>query len=277
MKILFVGDVFGKPGRRALREWLPAYRKRRKIDFVIVNAENSAGGKGVTRSTSAEMFDSGADVLSGGNHTFHHREATELLIGDPRILRPANYPPELPGRGDGVYEVAGGKKIAVLNLIGRAFMRPLDCPFRMGKALAERLLEETPILIVDFHAEATSEKVAMAHWLDGMATAVIGTHTHIPTADARVSAAGTAAITDVGMSGPYDSVIGVKTSIIFDQLIVMKQVRHEAAKGDVHICGLLVELDAETGRAIRVEAVREPEFATERPGVAEDTDDTDDD
>lgn len=261
MRILFVGDVFGKPGRRALARWLGQYKAEQQIDLAIVNAENSAGGKGTTPGTAEELFEAGADVLTGGNHSFARREAVELFDGDDRLLRPANLPEGTPGRGLGFYPTAAGPEVAVLNLIGRAFMKPFDCPFRIGMELAREALERTPVLIVDMHAEATSEKVAMAVHLDGMATAVIGTHTHIPTADARVSAAGTAAITDVGMSGPYDSVIGVRTDIILKQLTSGMPVRHEVAKGDVHICGLVIELDEKTGRAVAARGVREPDFS----------------
>lgn len=264
MKILFIGDVFGRPGRRALRDWLPPYRREHSVDFVIVNAENSANGKGVTAETADELFEAGADVLTGGNHTFAHRQAYAFLDEEERALRPANLPAGTPGRGMGFYAARGGEKIAVINLMGRAFMRPFDCPFRAGTELVESARETTPLVIVDFHAEATSEKIAMAAHLDGLATAVIGTHTHVPTADARVTRRGTAAITDVGMSGPYDSVIGVKTDIILDQFLVGLPVRHEVAKGDVRICGLLVEADPETGRAIRATPVRDPEFPRSR-------------
>jgi hypothetical protein len=263
MKILFIGDVFGRPGRKALRDWLPRYRDEEGVDFVIVNAENSANGKGVTPETAEELFDAGAEVLTGGNHTFAQRQAYTFLDEEERVLRPANLPPETPGRGWGVYTSDSGAQVAVINLMGRAFMRAYDCPFRVGRDLVERARETTPIVIVDFHAEATSEKVAMAAYLDGLASAVIGTHTHVPTADARVSPAGTAAITDVGMSGPYDSVIGVRTDIILEQFLVGLPARHEVATGDVRICGLLVDVNPETGRAWSARAVRAPEFARE--------------
>jgi 2',3'-cyclic-nucleotide 2'-phosphodiesterase len=260
MRILFVGDVFGKPGRRALKEWLPGYRDREGVDFAIVNAENSASGKGVTAETAAELFDAGAEVLTGGNHTFAQRAAYGFLDEEERVLRPANLPAETPGRGYGVYNTESGAEVAVINLLGRAFMKACDCPFRLGRELVEEARRTTPIVIVDFHAEATSEKIAMAAHLDGLATAVIGTHTHVPTADARVSAAGTAAITDVGMTGPYDSVIGVRTDIILQQFLVGLPVRHEVAKGDVRVCGLLVDVEESTGRALRAMPVREPDF-----------------
>ncbi len=262
MKILFIGDVVGRPGRQLLKDWLPKFRAEGPIDFVVANAENLAGGKGVTAATIEEMRAAGVDVLTGGNHSFAQREALGLFARDDRLLRPANLPAGAPGRGLGLFPTAAGPVVAVLNLMGRAFMRPIDCPFRIGKALAEEALRDTPILIVDFHAEATSEKMAMAAWLDGMATAVVGTHTHVPTADARVTRRGTAAITDVGMTGPYDSIIGVETPIVLDQLITGLPVRHEVAKGDARLCALSIELDATSGRARSAEAVRRPDFPT---------------
>lgn len=265
MKILFIGDIFGRPGRTALREWLPQFRRQEGIAFVIVNSENSANGKGVTPDTAEDLFDSGAEVLTGGNHTFAHRQAYDFLDAEERVLRPANLPPETPGRGLGIYRAHNGTQVAVINLMGRAFMRAYDCPFRIGRDLVDRARQTTPIVIVDFHAEATSEKVAMAAHLDGLATAVIGTHTHVPTADARVSPAGTAAITDVGMTGPYDSVIGVRTDIILEQFLVGLPSRHEVASGDVRICGLLVEVNPATGRAWSARAVRAPEFTQDAP------------
>ena len=265
MKVLFIGDIVGRPGRAALSDWLPNFRREERIDLAIVNAENSAGGKGVTRSTAEEIFAAGADAITGGNHTFAQREALALHEREERALRPANMAPGTPGRGLGFFRAKNGAEVAVMNLMGRAFMAPMDCPFRAADALAAEALARTPILFVDFHAEATSEKVAMAAYLDGRATAVIGTHTHIPTADARVSPAGTAAITDVGMTGPYDSVIGVETRIVLDQLMLGLPVKHEIATGPARVCGLLVELDAASGRAQRARAVRHPEFNAERP------------
>lgn len=260
MRILFIGDVFGRPGRRLLSEWVPHYRNEHRVDFVIANAENSASGKGVTPSTVEELLSAEIDVLTGGNHTWAQRNSYDLLNNEERVLRPANVPPEMPGRGTGYFESSDGTTIGVINLMGRAFMRGFDCPFRMGQELVDEMREQTPIIIVDFHAEATSEKVGMAAHLDGLVTAVIGTHTHVPTADARVSRRGTAAITDVGMTGPYDSIIGVKTSIILDQMMIGLPVRHEVATEDVRVCGLLMDVDPETGRALRATAVRDPDF-----------------
>lgn len=264
MRILFVGDVFGRPGRDALTRWLPAYREEQGLELVIVNAENSASGKGITRTTVAELFGAGADVLTGGNHSFAQRDGVPLIADDSRILRPANLPPGTPGRGLGFYETAGGALVAVANLMGRAFMKAIDCPFRAADDLAGRAAERTPLLIVDIHAEATSEKVALAAYLDGRATAVIGTHTHVPTADARVTAGGTAAITDVGMTGPHGGVIGVRTDIVLQQLLVGLPVKHEVAEGDVRICGLLIEADDATGRARTVEQVLVPDYRRKR-------------
>jgi metallophosphoesterase (TIGR00282 family) len=263
MRILFLGDVFGRPGRDALRGWLRDFRQAERIDFVIANAENIAGGKGTTRETVHELLDAGVDVLTGGNHSFQQREFYSLLESDPRLLRPANLPPGAPGRGLGVYDLEDARRVAVLNLQGRAFMKPIDCPFRVADEAVAEALQATPILIVDFHAEATSEKMAMAHHLDGKATAVIGTHTHVPTADAHVTPHGTAVITDVGMCGPYDSVIGIDSRIVLDQLIVGLPVRHQVAKGDVRISALLVDLDAATGRAQAVRHVQHPDWRRE--------------
>lgn len=262
MRILFIGDIFGRPGRDALTQWLPEFRKAEAIDLVIANVENSAQGKGITRGTHQETIAAGVDVMTGGNHSFAQKEGTAIHDQDSRLLRPANLPQGTPGRGFGIYEEGLSRKVAVINLMGRAFMKPIDCPFRAARALVNEALTETPIIIVDFHAEATSEKVAMAAWLDGTATAVLGTHTHIPSADARISSKGTAAMTDVGMTGPYDSVIGVKKEIVLDQLIVGMPVRHEVAESEVRICGVLIDVADATGRARSIRAIREPEFYT---------------
>lgn len=259
MRLLFLGDIFGKPGRVAVREWLPEFKAERSVDFVIANAENSAGGKGVTRQVAHELFKHGTDVLTGGNHSFQHRESYSFFDQEPRLLRPANLPPGAPGRSWGVFEAPGGLKVGVLNLQGRAFMRPIDCPFRTADVLLKEILAITPLVVVDFHAEATSEKIGMAAWLDGKVTAVIGTHTHIPTADARVSAAGTAAITDAGMTGVYDSIIGIETQIVLDQMITGMPVHHHVAEGSARICGVLIDCDA-NGRATAIEQIFYPEW-----------------
>ncbi|MCX8037840.1 MAG: TIGR00282 family metallophosphoesterase [Candidatus Sumerlaeia bacterium] len=257
MRILFVGDIIGSPGRRAVRELLPALVESRGIEFVIANAENAAGGKGLTPKVAAELFDLGIHVLTNGNHVWHQKEILEIVQKDERILRPANWPQGVgvPGRGSAVYAGPCGVKIAVLNLIGRVFMHPYDCPFRVGRQEVERLRNQTPIVIVDFHAEATSEKIALGWYLDGEVSAVIGTHTHIPTADERITPQGTALQTDVGMTGPYDSVIGVRKLPVIEAMIKLMPIRHEPASGDIRLCGLIVDIDIVTGRARAVERV----------------------
>ena len=265
MRILFLGDVFGRPGRHAISNFLPRYRAEHAPDCVIANGENAAGGKGITRDICEELFDYGIDILTGGNHSFAQRESLDLFDREPRLLRPANYAPGVPGRGLGFTDTASGERVAVINLQGRAFMSPVDCPFRAANRLVDEAREQTSIIIVDFHAEATSETIALTHYLAKQVTAVIGTHTHVPTADARVSAGGTAAITDVGMCGPFDGVIGVETEIVIEQLVRGMPVRHRPAHGDARVCGLLVECD-DNGRARAVEQIIHPAFPLKAPG-----------
>lgn len=261
MRILFIGDIFGRPGRTALAKWLPVFKRERGADFVIANGENAAAGKGVTDKIVREFFKLGVDVVTGGNHSFHVRDSWTMFDNEARLLRPANLPPQTPGHGYGIFDAGKGRKVAVINLQGRAFMRTTtDCPFRTAQDLLDEALKTTPLVFIDFHAEATSEKVGMTHWLDGRVTAVFGTHTHVPTADARITEAGTAAITDVGMTGPYESVIGVDTSIVLDQLIVGLPVRHEVAGGEARVAAVLVEADSATGRALSIEQIIEPGF-----------------
>lgn len=259
MRILFIGDVFGRPGREAIKDWLRDYRKEAAVDFVIANGENAAGGKGINKAIALELIANGVDVLTGGNHSFQHREIYDVYNSDKRLLRPANLPDGVPGRGLGIYELPGtDARLAVINLQGRAFMKPIDCPFKKAEALVAEASLSTQLIFVDFHAEATSEKVAMAAYLDGRVTAVIGTHTHIPTADARLTPNGTAAITDVGMTGPFDSVIGIETQIVLEQLIRGLPVRHEVATGNGRVCALLVDADPHSGHAQAVQQVIYP-------------------
>ena len=258
MNILFIGDIVGKPGRKSVAEWLPAWREQNPVDFAIANGENAAGGKGVTQPIAEELFAMGIDVLTGGNHSFSYREALEMFDRDKRLLRPANLPPGVTGRGLGIYDAPNDRKIAVINLQGRSFMEPIDCPFRKAAELLDEVAGQTPIVLVDFHAEATSEKIAMTHWLDGRVSAVVGTHTHIPTADARITEAGTAAITDVGMTGPFDSVIGVETPRIVDHFVKGLPARHAIAKGSARVCAVRIEIDDATGRARSIETIFSP-------------------
>jgi hypothetical protein len=257
VKVLFVGDIIGSPGRDAVHKLLPSLVQSQEIEFVIANAENAAGGKGLTPGVARDLFASGIHVLTNGNHVWHNKEVLEIFGRDERVLRPANLPQGVgvPGHGSGVYTLSSGVKIGVLNLIGRVFMHPYDCPFRVGRQEVERLRRETPIIVVDFHAEATSEKIALSWYLDGEVSAVIGTHTHVATADERVSEQGTAFQTDAGMTGPFDSVIGVRKEPVIEAMIKLMPVRHVPAKRDIRLCGLIVEVDVITGRAKRVERV----------------------
>jgi len=258
VRILFIGDVVGRPGRHALREWLPALRKELAVDFVIANRENAAGGMGITESTARELLEAGIDCLTTGNHVWKQKEAGGLLAREHRVLRPANFPSETPGCGWGVYGVAGKNlHIAVVNIMGQVFMKPiLDCPFRTLDCVLEQLRPSTPLIIVDFHAEATSEKQAFGYYADGRVTAVIGTHTHVPTADERILPNGTAFITDVGMTGCVESVIGMRVSEVLYHFLTKLPVKYEVATGRVKLCAVLVEADAKTGKALFVQRVQ---------------------
>lgn len=255
MKVLFVGDITGKPGRRMLAAQLAALRRTHSLDAVIANGENSAGGMGLTAGVAAELFASGVDVITGGNHIWHNREAYALLDAEPRVLRPANYPPGVPGRGSGVFATGGGGRLGVLNLQGRVFMQELDDPFRVARDAAAELRAAAPAVIVDFHAEASSEKVAMGWYLDGLVSAVIGTHTHVQTADERILPGGTAYITDVGMTGPRDGVIGMARAAILERFLTQLPVRFEVASGPVQLNAVIVSL-AEDGRATAIERLQ---------------------
>ena len=253
MRALLIGDVIGRPGRVIVERHVVPLREELGIDLVVANCENAAGGAGITPSVADELFRSGVDVLTSGNHVWRKREAYDLLKLDHRVLRPANYPDTSPGSGSTVIDTLSGRKVGILNLQGRVFMQPTDCPFRAATRELERLRLVTPVIIVDMHAEATSEKVAMGWFLDGKVSCVFGTHTHIPTADARVLPKGTGYITDVGMTGPYDSVIGRKTDQILERFLSGLPVKSEVAEGDIQLQALLVDLDEQTGRATKVE------------------------
>jgi metallophosphoesterase (TIGR00282 family) len=259
LRILFVGDVFGSPGRRILREHLPHTVERRAVDLVIVNAENAAGGFGLTPPLADELFDLGAQVLTTGNHVWDKREIMDYLRSAPsqsherprRVLRPANFPAGAPGFG--LYEgtLASGEPYAVLNLQGRVFMQALDDPFRTADTLLQTV--RARVILVDFHAEATSEKMALGWHLGGRVTAVLGTHTHVPTADERILPNGTAYQTDVGMSGPWDGIIGVERDLVLARFLTGLPGKFDAARGDARMCATLVECDSATGRALAIE------------------------
>jgi 2',3'-cyclic-nucleotide 2'-phosphodiesterase len=256
LRILFVGDVVGKPGREAIRHLLPELRRRHEVDFTVVNIENAAGGFGFTPEIGQEVLEAGADCLTSGNHVWKKREAYGYVDIEPRVLRPANYPDGAPGRGYGVYRV-GAQSIAVANLMGRVFMDPLLCPFRLLDQIWERVKDETNVLIVDFHAETTSEKLAMGWYAAGRASAVIGTHTHVQTADERILPGGTAYLTDVGMTGPIDSVLGVETQVVIEKFLTQMPVKFEVARGPAVLMAALVELDDYTGRARQIVRLQE--------------------
>ncbi|MFL6439553.1 MAG: TIGR00282 family metallophosphoesterase [Terriglobales bacterium] len=260
MQILFIGDVFGSPGRKIVREHVHHLVETNKVELLVVNVENAAGGFGVTPAICDEFFELGADVLTTGNHVWDKKEINDYLASGMkngssarRVLRPANYPATAPGSGHYEGLTRSGVPYAVINLQGRVFMVHNDCPFRT----ADRLLEQTKakVILVDMHAEATSEKVAMGWYLDGRVTAMLGTHTHIPTADTRVLPNGTAYQTDIGMSGPYDSVIGVEKEQVLARFLTSMPNRFDAARGDVRLNGALIDCDAETGKSNSIQRI----------------------
>ncbi|MBI4353889.1 MAG: TIGR00282 family metallophosphoesterase [Candidatus Omnitrophica bacterium] len=257
MKALLIGDVVGRPGRVAIERFVIPLREELGLDFVSANCENVAGGTGVTPTTADELFRAGVDMLTSGNHVWRKKEALELLKLDHRVLRPANYPETAPGSGSTVITTLSGHKVGVLNVQGRVFMDPVTaCPFRTAEKELERLRLVTSMIIVDMHAEATSEKVALGWFLDGKVSCVFGTHTHIPTADERILPKGTAFLSDVGMTGPYDSVIGRETPQIVERFLSGIPVKSEVAQGNVQLHALLVDIDPATGKATHVERVR---------------------
>lgn len=258
MNILFIGDIVGKPGRRAVRELLPSVVSRHKVDFVVANCENAAGGFGVTRDVVVELFKCGIDVLTSGNHIWDKKDVFDFIGAYDKLLRPANYPEGTPGFGSVVAVTAGGGTVGVLNLEGRIFMRPIDCPFRAARVEIAKLKEKTKIVLVDFHAEATSEKQALGWFLDGSASAVVGTHTHVQTADERILPGGTAYMTDAGMTGSHDSVIGVKKEIIIERFLTGLPARFDPAKGNVLFQGVVVSVDEGTGHCFAIHRVSVP-------------------
>jgi len=260
VKILFVGDVYGAAGRHIVREHLPHLLETHQVDLLVINGENAAGGFGITPSIADELFDLGADVITTGNHIWDKREIFEYMAVPSdshgrgrRILRPANYAVSTPGFGFYEGTLADGQTYAVMNLQGRVFMSSCDDPFRKADELLSKI--KAKVILLDIHAEASSEKVALGWYLDGRVTAVLGTHTHIPTADERVLPQGTAYQTDVGMSGPYDSVIGVETDLILQRFLTGMPGKFEAAKGNPKICAALIECDGGTGRALRIQRI----------------------
>ncbi len=255
MNILFVGDVVGRPGRKVLYHYLRQTQEQNEVDFTIVNVENAAGGFGITGEIAEEILKAGADVLTSGNHIWDKREVFDFLAREPRLLRPGNYPKGAPGEFAHVGEAKTGVRVAVINLQGRVFMPLTDCPFQFAQREIPRLAKETPIIVVDFHAEATSEKMALGWFLDGQISALVGTHTHIPTADTRILPKGTAYVSDVGMTGPYDSIIGMEVEGSLGRFLTGFPNRMEVADGPATFASVLITVDETTGRATAIKRI----------------------
>lgn len=249
MNILFIGDIVGNPGREAIRKLLPELKKEFSLDFVVANAENSAGGSGITPGIAEELVGSGVDVLTSGDHIWKKREILQVIGTEKHILRPANFPEAAPGNGWGVFKAGNAVSVGVINLQGRVFMEALDCPFKAAKIALEKISKETKIIIVDIHAEATSEKIALGWYLDGEVSAVLGTHTHVQTADERILPNGTAYLTDAGMTGPCDSVIGRRVEDVLERFLTLVPTRFEVAKENVQLQGAVIDIDEKTGKA----------------------------
>jgi 2',3'-cyclic-nucleotide 2'-phosphodiesterase len=258
MRALFIGDIFGEPGRRLVQEKLHSIIHEHRIDFCIANIENAAAGFGITPQIADEFLSCEIDVLTSGNHIWDKRAIVPYLQEQPRLLRPQNYPKGTPGTGVFIGDTNCGVRIAVLNLQGRVFMNSIDCPFVTGLAAVEQIRKQTPVILVDFHAEATSEKQAMGWYLDGRVSAVVGTHTHVLTADERLLPKGTAFITDAGMTGPHDSIIGSVPDLALDRFLRQIPVRLEPASSNLRLCGVIVEIEESTGRALGIQRLNLP-------------------
>ena len=259
MKILFIGDIVGEPGRRVILKCLHKIIPQHQVDLVIGNAENAAGGFGITPDVAGDLFDMGLSVITLGNHAWDKKEAISLIEKDGRFLRPANYPEGVPGRGSLTVETAQGETLGILQIMGRVFMPTLDCPFRVAEREVAVLRQRTPAIIVDMHAETTSEKTAMGHFLDGKVSAVVGTHTHVQTADDQILPKGTAYLTDIGMTGPVNSVIGMKPDTVIQKFLTQMPRRFEVASGPAVLQAALIEVDGMTGKAIGIQRLQVPE------------------
>jgi metallophosphoesterase (TIGR00282 family) len=257
VKILFIGDVVGAPGRRAVQQLVPKLRAEHGLHFVIANGENSAGGSGITPATANELFSAGVDAITSGDHLWDQKEVATLLQNEPRFVRPGNYPPDTPGQGAAVFEVKGLPPIAVLNLQGRVFMPDLENPFTVGREEVERLRRRTNVIFIDMHAEATSEKIALARLLDGKVSAVVGTHTHVQTADEQIFPGGTAFLCDAGFTGAHESVLGREIEPVIKRFITNMPQRFTVAQERVFLQGVLIEIHDASGRAERIQRVSE--------------------
>lgn len=265
LNVLFVGDIVGKPGMDIVQMWLPGIMQKYKADLVIVNGENASDGKGCTQKEGKALFDMGVHVITGGNHTWDKHQSQDYLKSDGRVLRPMNYPKGTYGSGYTIVETKKGKA-AVINLQGRTFMASIDCPFRTSDWILPKIKSETNVIVLDFHAEATAEKIAMAYYLDGKISALVGTHTHVQTSDERIFPNGTGYITDVGMTGPYDSVIGMKTTAAVNRFLYQTPQKYETAEGDVHLCAVFFKVDTETGKTVETERIIFPDFTKKAEG-----------
>jgi hypothetical protein len=258
VNLLFIGDIVGEPGRRAVKELLPTLRAAHRVDMVVANGENAAGGAGITVNTANEIFEAGVDVMTTGDHLWDQREVTMLLQTEPRFLRPLNYPAGVIGRGSTVCHSEAHPPVAVVNLQGRTFMPPLENPFLCGKSEVDLLRNITKLILVDMHAEATSEKIALARMLDGWVSAVVGTHTHVQTADEEIFPGGTAYLSDAGFTGPHESVLGREIGPVIERFRANTPQRFEVAKGRILLQGALMQIDDATGRALSIRRISEP-------------------
>jgi len=257
VKLLFIGDIVGEPGRKAVKALVPRLRQRHALHAVIANGENAAGGSGITPKTAAEIFSAGIDIITSGDHLWDQKEVVDLLAHEPRFVRPLNYPPGTPGHGSVILQLPSQPPVAILNLQGRAFLPPLENPFHAARAEVERLRQTTKIILVDMHAEATSEKIALARMLDGQVSVVIGTHTHVQTADEQIFPGGTAFLCDVGFTGPHESVLGREIEPIIRRFLTSQPQRFEVAKHRVLLQGALIEIDEASGKAVGIQRVSE--------------------
>lgn len=257
MVILFIGDIVGEPGRRVITSKLQKIVDTHHVDLIFGNGENVAGGFGITAELAGDLFDLGLSVITTGNHAWDKKETIEFIRKEPRLLRPANYPEGTPGKGTLVIDLPSGENIGILQVMGRAFMPALDCPFQVAKREVLKLKERTKTIIVDMHAETTSEKMAMGHFLDGQVTAVVGTHTHVQTADEQILPKGTAYLTDIGMTGPVHSVIGFKKDLVIEKFLTQMPRRFEVATGPAVLSAALIQCDPNTGKAVEISRVRD--------------------
>ena len=264
MKILFIGDIVGEPGRKAVQQIVPRLRDEHALDFVIANGENSAGGNGITPPIAGELFSAGVDAITSGDHLWDQKTVSELLYSEPRFLRPLNYPGNVPGRGANIFEIKNSKLksqnpplIGVMNVQGRVFMPPMENPFTTAEAEVERLRERTKIIFIDFHAEATSEKIAFARFLDGRVSAVVGTHTHVQTADEQILPNGTAYLTDAGFTGPHDGCLGREIEPVLKKFLTGMPQRFEVARNKIILNGAVIRIDDVTGKATSIQRISE--------------------